>query len=44
MTPLKAQHCEKGQEKGQGSFFSRPLVAERFAALLATGIPEAAFN
>lgn len=37
---LKAQHCEEGQ----GYFFSRPLVAEQFAALLATGIPEAAFN
>ncbi|HEX5337258.1 MAG TPA: EAL domain-containing protein [Gallionella sp.] len=37
---LKAQHCEEGQ----GYFFSRPLVAEEFAALLATGIPEAAFN
>ena len=37
---LKAQHCEEGQ----GYFFSRPLVAEEFATLLATGIPEAAFN
>ncbi len=37
---LKAQHCEEGQ----GYFFSRPLVAEEFAALLATGIPEAAFD
>jgi len=37
---LKAQH----REEGQGYFFSRPLVAEEFAALLATGIPEAAFN
>ncbi|HEY9145215.1 MAG TPA: EAL domain-containing protein [Thiobacillus sp.] len=37
---LKAQHCEEGQ----GYFFSRPLVAEEFAALLATGIPEAASN
>jgi EAL domain-containing protein (putative c-di-GMP-specific phosphodiesterase class I) len=40
MTLLKAQHCEKGQ----GFFFSRPLVAKRFAALLATEIPEAVFN
>ena len=31
---LKAQHCEEGQ----GYFFSRPLAAEQFAALLATGI------
>jgi diguanylate cyclase (GGDEF)-like protein/PAS domain S-box-containing protein len=37
---LKAQRCEEGQ----GYFFSRPLVAEEFAALLATGIPEAALN
>ena len=37
---LKAQHCEEGQ----GYFFSRPLVAEQFAALLETGIPEAAFD
>ena len=37
---LNARHCEEGQ----GYFFSRPLVAEQFAALLATGIPEAAFN
>jgi diguanylate cyclase (GGDEF)-like protein len=37
---LKARHCDEGQ----GNFFSRPLVAEEFAALLATGIPEAAFD
>ena len=37
---LKAQHCEEGQ----GYFFSRPLVAEEFAALLATGLPEAALD
>jgi diguanylate cyclase (GGDEF)-like protein/PAS domain S-box-containing protein len=37
---LKARHCEEGQ----GYFFSRPLVAEEFAALLATGIPEAALD
>jgi len=30
---LKAQHCEEGQ----GYFFSRPIVAEQFAQLLATG-------
>lgn len=30
---LKAQHCEEGQ----GYFFSRPLIAEQFAALLAKG-------
>ena len=33
---LKAQNCAEGQ----GYFFSRPLVAEEFAALLATGIAE----
>jgi diguanylate cyclase (GGDEF)-like protein len=32
---LIAQHCEEGQ----GYFFSRPLIAEQFAALLVTGIP-----
>ena len=32
---LKARHCAEGQ----GFFFSRPLGAEQFAALLATGIP-----
>lgn len=37
---LKSQHCEEGQ----GYFFSRPLVAEQFATLLATGIPEAALD
>jgi EAL domain-containing protein (putative c-di-GMP-specific phosphodiesterase class I) len=30
---LKARHCEEGQ----GYFFSKPLVAEQFAALLASG-------
>ncbi len=30
---LKTQHCEEGQ----GYFFSRPIVAEQFAQLLATG-------
>ena len=35
---LKAQNCEEGQ----GYFFSRPLGAEQFAALLATGIGETA--
>jgi len=30
---LKTQHCEEGQ----GYFFSRPVVAEQFAQLLATG-------
>jgi diguanylate cyclase (GGDEF)-like protein/PAS domain S-box-containing protein len=33
---LKAQNCAEGQ----GYFFSRPLVADEFAALLATGIAE----
>ncbi len=33
---LQAQHCEEGQ----GYFFSQPLVAEQYAALLAAGIPE----
>ena len=37
---LKAQSCEEGQ----GYFFSRPLVAEQFAALLVTGIPETVGN
>jgi EAL domain-containing protein (putative c-di-GMP-specific phosphodiesterase class I) len=40
MTLLKVQHCEEGQ----GYIFSRPLVAKQFAALLATGIPEAVLN
>jgi EAL domain-containing protein (putative c-di-GMP-specific phosphodiesterase class I) len=31
---LTAQHCEEGQ----GYFFSRPLIAEQFAALLVAGI------
>jgi EAL domain-containing protein (putative c-di-GMP-specific phosphodiesterase class I) len=31
---LKAHHCEVGQ----GYFFSRPLAAEQFTTLLATGI------
>ena len=31
---LTAQHCEEGQ----GYFFSRPLIAEQFAALLVSGI------
>lgn len=30
---LKTQHCEEGQ----GYFFSRPIIAEQFAQLLATG-------
>jgi diguanylate cyclase (GGDEF)-like protein/PAS domain S-box-containing protein len=33
---LKARHCEEGQ----GYFFSQPLVAEQFAALLAAGMVE----
>jgi diguanylate cyclase (GGDEF)-like protein len=33
---LKARHCEEGQ----GYIFSRPLVADQFAELLATGMPE----
>ena len=33
---LKAQNCEEGQ----GYFFSRPLSAEQFAGLLATGIAD----
>lgn len=37
---LKAQHCEEGQ----GYIFSRPLAAEQFGALLATGIAETACN
>jgi EAL domain-containing protein (putative c-di-GMP-specific phosphodiesterase class I) len=37
---LKAQHCEEGQ----GYLFSRPLGAEQFAALLATGITETGSN
>ncbi|MHB1677911.1 MAG: EAL domain-containing protein [Sulfuriferula sp.] len=35
LTFLQGQHCEEGQ----GYLFSRPLAAEQFAALLATGIP-----
>jgi EAL domain-containing protein (putative c-di-GMP-specific phosphodiesterase class I) len=31
---LKTQHCEEGQ----GYFFSRPIIAEQFAQLLATGL------
>jgi EAL domain-containing protein (putative c-di-GMP-specific phosphodiesterase class I) len=31
---LKIQHCEEGQ----GYFFSRPMEAEQFAQLLATGL------
>ncbi|MHB1332152.1 MAG: EAL domain-containing protein, partial [Sulfuriferula sp.] len=34
---LKAHNCAEGQ----GYFFSRPLGAEQFAALLATGVSEA---
>ena len=34
---LKERHCEEGQ----GYFFSRPLVAEQFGALLASGIGNA---
>jgi EAL domain-containing protein (putative c-di-GMP-specific phosphodiesterase class I) len=37
---LKARHCEEGQ----GFFFSRPLVAEQFAALLAASISNVAGN
>jgi len=37
---LKARHCEEGQ----GYFFSRPLVSEQFAALLAAGISDMAVN
>ncbi len=37
---LKAQNCEEGQ----GYFFSRPLGAEQFATLLATGIAETVEN
>ncbi len=33
---LKARHCEEGQ----GYFFSRPLVSEQFASLLAAGISD----
>lgn len=33
---LKEQHCEEGQ----GYLFSQPLAAERFSALLSTGIAE----
>ena len=35
---LKAQHCKEGQ----GYFFSRPLIAEQFATLLATPMSETA--
>jgi diguanylate cyclase (GGDEF)-like protein len=37
---LKAHHCEEGQ----GYFFSRPLVAEQFTALLETGLSEMVSN
>ncbi|MHB8747405.1 MAG: putative bifunctional diguanylate cyclase/phosphodiesterase, partial [Gammaproteobacteria bacterium] len=37
---LKAQNCEEGQ----GYFFSRPLGAEQFAALLVTGIAASVGN
>jgi len=37
---LKERHCEEGQ----GYFFSRPLVAEQFATLLAIGVPETVGN
>ena len=37
---LKAQNCEEGQ----GYVFSRPLAAERFAALLASGLAEPCGN
>lgn len=37
---LKARHCEEGQ----GYLFSRPLIAEQFAALLATGMSEFAMS
>jgi diguanylate cyclase (GGDEF)-like protein/PAS domain S-box-containing protein len=33
---LKARHCEEGQ----GYIFSRPLIADQFAELLATGMSE----
>jgi diguanylate cyclase (GGDEF)-like protein/PAS domain S-box-containing protein len=36
LTFLKARHCEEGQ----GYLFSRPIVAEQFTALLATGVSE----
>jgi EAL domain-containing protein (putative c-di-GMP-specific phosphodiesterase class I) len=35
---LKAQQCDEAQ----GYYFSRPVPAPDFAALLKTGIPEAA--
>jgi EAL domain-containing protein (putative c-di-GMP-specific phosphodiesterase class I) len=34
---LRAHQCDEAQ----GYFFSRPVVAEQFAKLLETGIPEA---
>ncbi|MDO8412316.1 MAG: EAL domain-containing protein [Gallionellaceae bacterium] len=37
---LKAQDCEEGQ----GYFFSRPLTAEQFAALLVTGLDAKVLN
>lgn len=37
---LDAQNCEEGQ----GFYFSRPLRAEQFVALLETGIPPAVFR
>jgi diguanylate cyclase (GGDEF)-like protein len=37
---LDAQNCEEGQ----GFYFSRPLPADQFAALLETGIPPAVFR
>jgi len=40
LTFLKARHCEEGQ----GYLFSRPLVAEQFALLLAAGKSDMAGN
>jgi diguanylate cyclase (GGDEF)-like protein/PAS domain S-box-containing protein len=37
---LQSQHCSEGQ----GYYFRRPMAAEEFAKLLATGVPEAVFN
>jgi EAL domain-containing protein (putative c-di-GMP-specific phosphodiesterase class I) len=35
---LQAQQCEEAQ----GYYFSRPVLPQRFAALLKSGVPEAA--
>jgi EAL domain-containing protein (putative c-di-GMP-specific phosphodiesterase class I) len=37
LTFLQAHHCDEAQ----GYYFSRPALAEDFAKLLTTGIPEA---